>query len=117
MTALLARQRPLVAVIFRVPLFVEAVAAAFEGLADVQALRSGDVELAGLLAALRPNAVIYEGSQEPLFQLGVPLAHVDLEGEAVRLQVDDMWVRHEIELSGEAIRNLVLSAMFAGMEV
>ena len=68
-----ARPRPLVAVVFRVPLFVEAVAAAFDGIAEVQGLRAADSALDGLLIALRPNAVIVEGPEEPWFAVEVPL--------------------------------------------
>lgn len=111
-----ARSRPLVAVVFRVPLFVEALAAAFDGLADVQGLRAGDGELVGLLAALRPNAVVVEGPEEPAITLDVPLVHVDLERQAVWLRDAHGWSAREVDLSGEAIRNVVLTAMFAGAE-
>jgi hypothetical protein len=108
-----ARSRPLIAVVARVPLFVEALAAAFDDLADVQAVRLVDGELEGLLAALRPDAVVVEAGQEPGFTVEVPLLHVDLERQAVRSRAGEDWTQHEIDLSGEAIRNVVLAAMFA----
>jgi hypothetical protein len=111
-----ARLRPLVAVVFRVPLFVEALTAAFDGLADVQALRAVDGELAGLLGALRPDAVVVEATDEPLLEMSVPLVHVDLERQRVRLRGADEWAEHEVDLSGEAIRNVVLAAMFVGTD-
>jgi hypothetical protein len=107
-----ARLRPLVAVVFRVPLFVEALTAAFDGLADVQGLRAVDGELQGLLAALRPDAVVVEATEEPSLNVDVPLVHANLEHQLVRLHSDDGWVLREIDLSAEAIRNVVLAAMF-----
>jgi hypothetical protein len=107
------RQRPLVAVVFRVPLFVEGLSAAFDGLADLQALNAADVELAGLVEALSPNAIVVEGSEEPALPLDIPLVHVDLERQKVRVRTARAWVQHEIDVSGEAIRNVVLAAMLA----
>lgn len=113
----LVRPRPLVAVVFRVPLFIEALSAAFEGLADVQALNAADGELQGLLGALHPDAVVVEASDEPAVMVDVPLVHVDLDLQAVRSRTaDDEWVRHDIELSGESIRNVVLAAIFVVSE-
>jgi hypothetical protein len=109
-----ARSRPLVAVVFRVPLFVEALTAAFDGLADVQGVRAVDVELEGLVFALRPDAVVLETSGEPALALEVPLVHVDLERQLVRSRLGSEWVSHRMDISGEAIRNVVLAAIFAG---
>jgi hypothetical protein len=109
-----ARLRPLVAVVFRVPLFVEALTAAFDGLADVQGLRAVDGELDGLLVVLRPDAVVVEGTEEPQLAIDVPVVYVDLERQRVQTLVESDWVVHEIDLSGEGIRNVVLAAMFTG---
>lgn len=114
--SLIGRTTPLVAVVFRVPLFVEALAAAFDGIADVQGVRRGDGGLAGLLLALRPDAVVVEGGEGQSFDLLVPVVHVDLERESIESWVDGAWRAEDIELSGEAIRNVVLTAMLAGTQ-
>jgi hypothetical protein len=111
-----ARSRPRIAVVARVPLFVEALAGVFDGLGDLQAVRGADAELGGLLAALHPDAVIVEATDEPDLDLGVPLVHVDLERRTVQSRLAGEWTLHGIELSGEAIRNVVLEAMFVGAE-
>jgi hypothetical protein len=107
----MGRRRPLVAVVFRVPLFVEALAAAFDGLAEVQGVRALDGALGGLLEALRPDAIVVECPEPPALRFAAPLLHVDLEAPSVRQLVDGAWHHLDLELSGEDIRNAVLSAI------
>jgi hypothetical protein len=109
-----ARQRPLLAVVFSVPLFVEALLAACDGIADVQALRADDAGLEGLLLALRPDAAIVEAAMRPAYTLRGPLVHVELEEQRVSVLTAAGWAEADIDLSGEAIRNLALGAVFAG---
>lgn len=108
---LTARRRPLVAVVFRVPLFVEALTAAFDGLADLQQIRARDGALSGLLQALRPDAVVVEDSQFPELRVSAPILYVDLEAPTVRRLVDGEWHNLDLELSGEDIRNAVFDAI------
>ena len=55
MTVASVRTRPLIAVISRVPLFVEALRGSFEGIADVQSVSADDVAAEGLVRAFHPN--------------------------------------------------------------
>jgi hypothetical protein len=110
-----ARTRPLIAVVFSVPLFVEALLAAFEGLADLQALRSADAGLEGLLRVLQPDALIAESAGVPSFDLDIPTVHVDLERQQVFRCADGDWRLEQLELSGEAIRNLILEIVYGGV--
>lgn len=105
------RSRPLVAVVFRIPLFVEALVGAFDGLADVQGVRAADTALNGLVDALRPEAVVVEGPRVPQFRTDAVVFHVHLESAAVRQLVDGRWRELDVELSGEDIRNAVLNAI------
>lgn len=114
--ALIGRTTPLVAVVFRVPLIVEALAAAFDGIADVQGVRHGDGGLEGLLRALRPDAVVVEGGEAQAFDLQVPIVHVDLERQTVEVWTDGAWRVEDVDLSGEAIRNAVLTPMLTGAQ-
>ena len=75
------RTRPLVAVLSRVPLFVEALRAAFEGIADVQSVSANDVEAHGLVRAFRPDVVIIEGADSDPIELAVPCIRVSLEAQ------------------------------------
>ncbi len=108
------RARPLVLVLFTVPLFVEALTAAFEDLADVRAMRAADAELGGLVAALRPDVMVIEQSAEPELDESVPLVHVSLDERVVYVLRDGAWQQEDIDLSGEAIRNLALSTLSIG---
>jgi len=57
------RSRPLIAVLSGVPLFLEAMTAAFEGIADVASISADDQHARGLLRAYDPNAAIIEGCE------------------------------------------------------
>jgi hypothetical protein len=109
------RTRPLVAVISRVPLFVEAVAGAFTGIADVQAISLDDVEAAGLLLAFRPDAVIAEGAAAALVATGTPGARVDLDSQQLSVRDGEVWRVLDIELSPESIRNVVVAQLHGGV--
>jgi hypothetical protein len=67
----------------RVPLFVEAMRAAFDGNADVQPISADDVEAHGLLRAFRPDAVIVEGVDLDGEAPDAPFLRVDLTTQAV----------------------------------
>ena len=105
------RTLPLVAVLYRVPLFVEALTAAFDGLAEVQPVKLGDGDVDGLLEALSPDAVIVEALEVTTAGAGVPAVHVCLESGAVRARKDGEWTDVGVDLSPEAIRNALLRAM------
>jgi hypothetical protein len=70
--------QPLVAVLFRTPLFAEGIAAAFEGFADVRAFPEGE-GTEDLIRVLRPDGVVIEGNVRVRPDLGSPALRVDLE--------------------------------------
>src|SRR5213596_4299460 len=105
---------PLVVVIYRVPLFVEALTTAFDDFARVQALRADDPGVGGLLEAFRPDALIVEDCEVPAAALDRPIVHVDLERRIARSRVDGVWDSTAIDLSAEAIRNTILSTLLRG---
>lgn len=109
------RTRPLIAVLSRVPLFVEAVNAAFEGIADVQPVLAAELQAHGLVRAFRPNAVILEGVEAGEFvDPSIPCVRVDLEAQKVDMRLSGVWTSVDIELSPEAIRNVVVAALYGG---
>jgi len=111
MVASRVRTLPLVAVLYRVPLFVEALIAAFDGLAEVQPIKMADGDIDGLLAALLPDALIVEALEVPATGADIPAVHVCLESGAVRARKDGEWSEVGVDLSPEAIRNALLRAM------
>jgi hypothetical protein len=98
----------------RVPLFVEAMAAAFDGTADVQPISADDIEAHGLLRAFRPDAVIAEGVDLDCESFSAPCLHVDLTTQEVRTRDEIGWRTVELEPSPEAIRNLVVALLYGG---
>jgi hypothetical protein len=108
------RSRPLIAVLSGVPLFLEAMTAAFKGIADVASISADDQHAQGLLRAYHPNAAIVEGCEADLVDIAVPWVRVDLATHQVTLCRDGTWTDYEVELSPEAIRNIVVAAVYGG---
>ncbi|HEV7564991.1 MAG TPA: hypothetical protein VGO31_03410 [Microbacteriaceae bacterium] len=114
MATAVLRGRPLIAVLSGVPLFVEAMTAAFEGIADVASISADDQHAQGLLRAYDPNAAIVEGCEPGLVDVGVPCVSVDLATQVVSLRRDGLWTAYEVELSPAAIRNVAVAALYGG---
>lgn len=114
MTATALRTRPLVAVLSGVPLFIEAMTAAFEGIADVASISATDQQARGLVRAYDPNAAIVEGCEPGLVDSAVPCVRVDLTTQQVSVRRDGMWTAYEGDLSPEAIRNVIVAQLYGG---
>jgi hypothetical protein len=106
------RTRPLIAVMSRVPLFVEALRATFEGIADVQSVSADDVEAHGLVRAFQPDAVIIEGVELDAIGLVVPCVRVELSAQRVSIRRGGAWESLDVELTPEAIRNVAVGALY-----
>jgi hypothetical protein len=102
-------------VISRVPLFVEALRAAFDGIADVQSVSADDVEAYGLVCAFHPDAVIIEGTDLDAIGLVVPCVRVELSAQRVSVRNGSDWELLDVELSPEAIRNVAVAALYGGV--
>jgi hypothetical protein len=98
----------------RVPLFVEAMAAAFDGTADVQPISADDIEAHGLLRAFRPDAVIAEGVDLDFANLSAPCLQVDLTTQEIRVRDEIGWRTLDLEPSPEAIRNTLIGLLYGG---
>jgi hypothetical protein len=108
------RSRPLIAVLSGVPLFVEAMTAALEGIADVASISADDQHAQGLLRAYDPNAAIVEGCEPGMVDDAVPCVRVDLATQKVSLRRDGLWTAYDVELSPEAVRNVAVAALYGG---
>jgi hypothetical protein len=95
-------------------LFVEAVASAFAGIADVQAISADDVEAQGLVRAFRPDAIVAEAASAELAPLDTPCVRVDLELQELHLREGETWRLLDVELSPEAIRNAIVARLYGG---
>jgi hypothetical protein len=109
---------PLVAVVCRVPLLSEALAAALEGIACVRTFPAGRGDTAGLLRALAPDAVVVDSESEAhqaaafARETHSPLLHVSLRDQTLRTFADGRWRQVEEDPSPEAIRNAVVGGIF-----
>ena len=108
------RTRPLIAVLSGVPLFVEAMNAAFEGIADLAPVSVDDQLAQGLVRAYHPDVAIIEGCDPALIDESVPCLRIDLASREVSLRRGGTWTAYDVELSPEAIRNVAVAAIYGG---
>jgi hypothetical protein len=110
---------PLVAVMSRVPLVSEGVAAALEEIAEVRVFPpNGDTP--GLLRALHPDAVVVDDAVEAeeatkfAKQAGAPLLHISLTDRRLRIYGRDGWSEGNADegASEVAIRNAIAGALY-----
>ena len=114
------KTRPLVAVLCSVPLVGEAIAGALE-FAEVRTFAAGGGDLEGLLASLRPDALIVdsaagaEAATEFARAHDLPVVHVSVRERTLHLFRAGEWeqVSNGEGPTPEAIRNLVAGALFA----
>lgn len=109
---------PLVAVVCRVPLLSEALAAALEGIADVRRFPAGRGDTDGLLRALAPDAVVVDTETEAheaipfAVEAQTPLVQVSLRERTLRKFEDGHWHVSDEDASPESIRNAVVGGIF-----
>jgi hypothetical protein len=108
------RTRPLVVVVSCIPLFTEALAAALAGIADVVAVSAEDESPQELVRAYGPDAAVVEGSAPELIDDAIVCIHVDIEASVVNLRRNGSWSRYDVDLSAEAIRNVIVAAIYGG---
>lgn len=111
-------QLPVVALLCRVPMVAEALAGAFEGMAEVRAFPANDGDTAGVLRWLRPDAVVADDASAaenavPHVALeGGLLVHVSVSDGTVRIFKDDGWETADVDGSSpDSIRNLVIGSL------
>lgn len=109
-----SRVRPLIAVLSSVPLFVEALRSAFDGIADMQSVSADDVQAHGLVRAFRPDAVIAEGDAIAYVDEELLCIRVDLASRTVSLREGSGWRAVDVELSPEGIRNVTVARIYGG---
>jgi hypothetical protein len=110
--------RPLVAVICRVPILAEATTAA---VGDVMTVRSfaPSRDTSGLLAWLRPDGIVVDSDEEAAAATAfataadVPLVHVLPSAGGLRILRHGTWEEPEsMTASPEAVRNVMVGGIF-----
>jgi hypothetical protein len=115
------RALPLVAVVSKIPILAEALAAALDTFAKVQHFPAHSADTAGMVRYLRPDAVVVDNDQDLVELEAIARAQrftvlvVDLKERALRLLDDDgRWVDPpDRDPSAEVIRNIILGRLFA----
>ena len=108
---------PLVAVVHRVPLVIEAIAEALDGIADVQSfpLKRGNV--ANLLRAIKPDGIVVDADSsarqaaEYTRETPTPLVHISVEDHKLRVFENGEWEEAQ-KSSPEALRNMLIGSLF-----
>ena len=113
---------PLIAAICAVPLLVEALTAALDGIAEVQSFPAGRSGTDGLLRSVRPDGVVVdndEGAEHAAAyarESGAPLVHVQLAAQNLRVLTDGSW-GVVADASPESIRNVLVAALYGPRRV
>jgi hypothetical protein len=115
-------RRPLVAVLYTVPLLGEAISSSLRDIAIVHGFRAGRGDSIGLLRALVPDAVVVDDAGEAeavrswAEEQSVPLIHVRLHQRTIGLLHRGEWAE-SIGTSVDAIRNVVAGSLYARQAV
>ena len=111
-------RRPLVAVLYSVPLLGEAIASSLRDLCEVRSFQTGHGDPTGLLSVLLPDAVVVDDADEAEAARSwaedgdVPLVHVRLRERKIGVLRGREW-EESIGASVDAIRNAVAGALYA----
>ena len=114
----MTRNEPLVAVIYSVPLLVEALEDALDGIGEVRAFPTGDGEVATLLEAIEPDAIVVDSLENAdiaaayAIAHGIAAVHVDFAHHMLHALIDGAWRRQEDDDSPDAVRNLVAGGIY-----
>lgn len=111
-------REPVIAVVYSVPLVVEALVDGLRGLGEVRAFPASAGDVAGLLGSLQPAAVVVDRDEEALTAsryaraADVPVVHVDLRARSLRLFAEGRWRDTDEDTSPQAVRNLLAAAIY-----
>lgn len=111
-------REPVIAVVYSVPLVVEALVDGLRGLGEVRAFPASTGDVEGLLGSLQPAAVVVDRDDEALtasryaHAAGIPVVHVDLRARSVRLFAGARWRDTHEDTSPQAVRNLLAAAIY-----
>jgi hypothetical protein len=111
--------RPLVAVVTRVPMLCEALSAALKDLADVKGFAADQDDTIGLLRWLRPDAVVVDddgdvtAAESFARESNSPIVRVSLQDGRLKLLRNGGWVESANgESSSEQLRNILVGGLF-----
>jgi hypothetical protein len=103
--------------VYSVPLLCEALAAALENIAEVQAFPAHRGDTAGLLRWIRPDAVVVDDEDEAAQargwakRHGLPLVHVSLRDQKLRVLRNGDW-EESPGATAESIRNVLAGSIY-----
>jgi hypothetical protein len=110
-------RHPFVVVLYKVPLFCEALDSALDDLAEVQRFPAGRGDTVGLLRSIRPDAIVVDDPSEAerarrwARRHRVPLLLVGLREETIRILRNGRWEERP-GATVEAIRNALAGLLF-----
>jgi hypothetical protein len=114
------RARPLVALLWSIPLLAEALGGAIE-FAELVAFPEQGSDIGGLLASLRPDLLIVDAASAAEAAMpyarehDLPVLHISLQDNELLLLRAGAWERAggEDGAAPEAVRNVVAGALYA----
>ncbi|HZS23732.1 MAG TPA: hypothetical protein VFA30_01980 [Gaiellaceae bacterium] len=106
-------RRPVVAVLCSTPIVAGAVESTLE-FAEVRSFEAGR-DTRGLLASLRPDAVVVDNDDDARDAVAVsaaPVLHIGVRTRSMRLFRDGAWAAMRADSEPEEIRNALAGALF-----
>ncbi len=110
--------RPLVAVLIRVPLLLEGLRHELGRVAEIRAIEVRDGESAGLLASIRPDAVVVAEEEPAEAALAfsqatdAPALYLRLAEQTLEVARAGRWERLGDDLSPGSVRNALAGELF-----
>jgi hypothetical protein len=112
-------ERPVVAVLSSVPLLVEGLTEALEGIAEIHVFPALNGDPNGLLHSVKPDAVVVDSEAQAeaaapfVRETNATLVHILLGSGRLRVLRSDVWDEDAADSpSPEAIRNIVARAHY-----
>ncbi|MGZ4317374.1 MAG: hypothetical protein ACXVRS_16320 [Gaiellaceae bacterium] len=112
-----AKRKPLVALLYTVPLLAEALAPTLDRIADVEAFPAGGGDVTGLLRSVKPDAIIVDDADEAdearswAKRHQTPLVHISLGDQKVRVLRKGSW-EETAGTGAESIRNVLAGSLY-----
>jgi hypothetical protein len=110
-------RKPLVALLYSVPMLREALSSTLDSIADVQAFPAGRGDVTGLLRSVKPDAIVVDDADEAdkarswAKRHHAPLVHICLRKQTIKSLNNGGW-DETAGAGAETIRNLLAGSLY-----
>ena len=111
------RRKPLVALLYSVPLLHEALLPTLDGIVDVEVFPAGGADVTGLLRSVNPDAIVVDDATEAdevrswAKRHRTPVVHISLRDQKIRVLRNGEW-EESVGAGAETIRNVLAGSLY-----